>query len=353
MFKLKIILAGLLFSPWAFALSGSGLNVSLAGDMLYSHGLSKDAPQGDNMIMRGAEIMFYAPIDHLFSGTLSAAAHEENGVTVFELHELFLESNKILPATRIKAGRFFLGVGRLNQIHQHDWPFIRAPKVHQNFFAKEAVFDSGVEVGHLLPVNFYLDFSWGITSGYRYGHAHTAGAKPQTPTHYLRLETFKSFSSTEGIKLGLNYLGRRDQKNNKFRIAGFDLTGKWREGRQIKYMLQSEFWYRNQEDLRGDIREQVGAYIFNRTDLSHTLSLGLRLDGYNDLSKRNSLTGKKINNIEYACALELTFKPSEFSTIRPGISHSFMREEGKTIEKDTRIEMQLVFILGTHPAHDF
>ena len=253
-----LLLFFFLFSAPAFALDGSGLQVSIAGDMVFDLGINDDSTAQDKLTMRGAEIMFYAPIDHNFDGTLSAAAHDEGGETVFELHELFLASSRLIPRWSFKVGQFFLGIGRLNQIHQHDWPFIRAPKVHETFFDSEGVFDSGVEFSYLLPTINYWSLTLGLTSGYRYGHAHTEGSKPRTPTHYMRLETFNEFSNIDGLKIGFNYLGRTDEQKNSTSIGGIDFVAKWREGRKLAYLLQSESWYRLTEDIDGEQSRQVG-----------------------------------------------------------------------------------------------
>jgi len=354
MFKKLFLLLSVFLTGHALAAMGTtGLEISLAGDMVYDQGLNSTSTATEKMTMRGAEMMFFGPIDHRFDGVLSAAAHDENGETVFELHELYLSSHKLIPRSRLKAGKFFLGVGRLNQIHQHDWPFIRAPKVHEEFFDSEGVFDSGVEFGHLLPTDFYLDITLGVTSGYRYGHAHTAGSKPKVPTHYARLATFIELSSTDGILIAGNYLGRTDEQKNQMRIAGLEFVAKWREGKSVSYMFQSEAYYRNVKARDNSVNEQVGLYFYNQFGLTDHSYFGLRLDGYKDLSKVNSVTSLKVNNVEYAIVPELTWKSSEFMKFRFGFSHSFTREEGTTLSKDSRIEAQLVFILGAHPAHSF
>ena len=79
----------------------------------------------------------------------------------------------------------------------------------------------------------------------------------------------------------------------------------------------------------------------------------MRLDGFKDLSKTNSISGLKVNNITYNLAPELTYKTSEFTTFRSGLSHEVTIEEGVTTAQDTRAEVQIVFILGAHPAHNF
>jgi hypothetical protein len=343
----------LIVSHSAFAFDATGLEVSLAGDMVYSQGLNKTSSAEDKLKMRGAEMTFFAPLDHRFDGTLSAAAHDENGETVFELHELYFGSTKMIPRSRFKIGQFFLGIGRLNHIHQHDWAFTEAPKVHETFLGDEGVFDAGVEYGYLLPTEFYLDLTVGVTSGHRFGHAHTSGSKPLVPTHYLKLATFSEFSSTNGLLFSLSYLGRTDEQKNQIKLTGAELVAKWREGKRLIYQIISEAWLRTSKDRSNIVSEQTGLYLFNQYGFNESLLLGLRLDGYKDLSKRNSLSNKKINNIDYGGTLELTWKSSEFVTTRLGLSHSFTREEGVTLNKDTKALAQFVFILGAHPAHSF
>ena len=337
----------------AQGLLGTGLEISVSGDMVYNQGLNESSDADDKLTMRGAELMFYAPIDHQFDGVLSASAHDENGETVFELHELYISTSKIIPRSNIRFGQFFLSIGRLNRLHQHDWPFTRAPLVHRTFFDDEGVFDSGLEYNFLFPGEHVFNLTWGVTSGYRYGHSHTEGNKPKAPTHYTRFSSFFPFSTTDGFELGLNYLGRTDAQSNKMKIAGFDLTAKRRKARILKHLFQSEIWYKSEEDSNNEVTEQVGLYIFNDFATGQQSSVGLRFDVFKDLSKTHSLTEKKINNIHYGGLFQGTYRSSEFSKIRATLAHEFGREEGKTISKDTRLELQCVFIIGSHPAHDF
>jgi len=348
-----LFLVLLFFLMRSFVADASVLQMSVAGDMVLDLGINNSPTAQDKLTMRGAELMLYAPVDHRFNGVLSATAHDEGGEAIFELHELFLSSSKIVPRGQLKVGQFFLGVGRLNQIHQHDWPFIRAPKVHKIFFDNEGVFDSGTEFSYLLPTDKYWYLTLGLTSGYRYGHAHTEGSKPLIPTHYFRLETFSEFASNDGLKVGLNYLGRKDKQKNNMSLGGIDLIAKWREGKRLIYLLQSESWFRQTKNSKDEDSSQVGLYVFNQFGLTEELLLGFRLDAFKDLSKTNSITKKNINNISYSFVPELTWKSSEFATTRAGFSYGITREEGKTIEKDFRFELQFVFLLGAHPAHSF
>lgn len=82
-------------------------------------------------------------------------------------------------------------------------------------------------------------------------------------------------------------------------------------------------------------------------------SLGYRVDTYKDLTRESALTGKVLNNISYGGLVQLTYSSSEFAKMRFAISHELEIEEGITLSEDTRFETQFVFILGSHPAHDF
>ena len=137
-------------------------------------------------IARKSRSLRTAPIDQTFNGVLSFAAHREEGETVAEVHEAYLSTSNLIPRSTIRVGQFFLGVGRLNRFHRHEWSVIFAPHVQENFFGEEGALDSGVEYSWLAPLPFYLETTVGLTNGFTYGHAHNEGEKPRKPTHYAR-----------------------------------------------------------------------------------------------------------------------------------------------------------------------
>jgi len=355
-FKITLIFISFLFlisRVDAQGLLSTGLEISVTGDMVSNIGMNDEYTGDDKVTMRGAELMLYAPIDYQFDGFLSAVAHDENGVTNFELHELYISSSRILPRSYLRFGQFFMNIGRLNRFHQHDWPFTRAPKVHRVFFDDEGIYDTGIEYSYIVPTAHPININVGLTSGYRYGHSHTKGSKPKVPSHYGRVTSFFPFSSINGLEIGLNYLGRTDSINNQLQIFGVDLTSKWREARILSTLIQSEIWFKKQTDSLQSETQEAGLYFFNDFSTGQQSSVGYRLDVYKDLTKRNPLTNKKINNISYGGLLQATYISSEFSKIRATISHEFDREEGLTDSRDTRFALQLFFIIGSHPAHDF
>ncbi|MNJ99808.1 hypothetical protein D3C87_175890 [compost metagenome] len=303
--------------------------------------------------VRSAELTFFGPLDPTFDATLNFAAHEEEGEYVLEVHEAFVGSSKLIPSSRFKVGKFFLGVGRLNQFHQHDWPFISAPRVQKEFFDEEGVADTGGEFSTLLPTDSYWDITVGVTNGYTYGHSHDAGEKPRVPTHYIHLVNFVDFGDAGALQWGLNYLGRTDSAGLQTQLYGLDFVFKKTEGKTLSFLFQSELWYRNQSAPGADTSEEAGAYLYPQWALSERLYGGLRVDLFTELSRRFVSDGSTQKNLDYTFVPTLTFKNSEFTLFRVAYTLDTQTYQGESNTVNQMIELQMVAILGAHPAHSF
>jgi hypothetical protein len=336
---------------WGQTTDGTGLKTSIAVDMVGSFKADKDSAANDRLEMRGAEATFFAPVDHLFDGLLSLAAHPESGETVFEVHEATLSTTKLVPRSKIKVGQFFLGVGRLNRTHQHDWAFVSAPVVHRTYFGDEGALDSGVEYSWLLPTATYLDLTVGVTNGWVYGHAHNEGEKPRRPTHYARLATFAELGEG-GLQAAANYLGRQSSDGEETRLVGIDAVAKWKNGRVTSWLIQSEAWQRLVQPPAGDQETSAGAYAFIEYGLSESTAVGTRFDYFSVLSLKD-VSGDAVGNSIVAVVPTLTYKPSEFSRFRLAYDHKIIQQDGLEDRTDPVVETQAVFIMGAHPAHDF
>lgn len=344
------LLSGLLSSA-VHASDGSGLQTAVAVDIFGQAGTPREG-KADRLEVREAELILFAPIDPLFDGQLNMAAHQESGVALFEVHEAYLSSSKLIARSRLRLGQFFLGIGRLNQFHRHDWPFVSAPKVQREFFDKEGVNDSGLEWSYLLPLPFFLDLTGGLTSGWTFGHAHSEGQRPLIPTHYLRAATYLELPGDGGAQLGLNYLGRKAANETQQRYLGLDATAKWREGRTLKFLFQSEIWLRALTPGGGETEDTLGAYMFPQYGFDPSLQFGVRADYFSVLNQKNAVGGS-VSNSTIALIPSLTYKASEFSTLRASYTREWVSQQGAETQASDLIELQATFILGAHPAHDF
>lgn len=308
----------------------------------------------DNKLdIRSAELLFFGPLDPTFDATLNFAAHNEEGEFHAELHEAYLSSSKLIPSSRFKAGKFFLGIGRLNQFHQHDWPFISAPRVQAEFFDEEGIADSGGEFSTLLPLDSYWDVTVGVTNGYTYGHSHDAGRKPRVPLHYVHPVNYIDFGSNGGLQWGANYVGRTDADGVQMQLYGLDFVFKKMEGKVVDFLLQSEIWYRNMKAPEEDRTEDIGAYIYPQVALNERLFAGVRVDLFSELSRTFQSDGSKQDNLNYGVVPTLTYKHSEFTLFRAAYGYDVETFKGESDTIHQKIELQIVSILGAHPAHSF
>ena len=136
---------------------------------------NSESELASDAIVREFEISANSNIDHIWEGTLTLSKHQEPGQTEdspAEVHEAFVFSNSIIEQGHLKLGKFFLGVGRINRFHRHDWAFTNAPYYHDQFFGTEGVKDTGVEYSKLLSTERYINLTLGLTNGREFVHSH-------------------------------------------------------------------------------------------------------------------------------------------------------------------------------------
>jgi hypothetical protein len=345
-----------------------GLKVFSAVDLVGDLGFENAPADSSRLRVRGFELATFGPVDPLFDAAVNIAGHDEAGTIELELHEAYIASDvvlsKFLAGTRFKAGRYLLGIGRLNQFHSHEWPFTSPPKSHQQFFAEEAAIDTGLEIGHLFSPSaedsgndssgWVYDLVAGVTNGWTYGHTHTGGRRPLAATHYLRPTVYRDLTDGAGIMIGLNYLGRTDADSVKTQLAGVDLTYKKREGKSLRRLIQTEWYHRLQTSSYLPLSEDVGGYFFysQSVDDLGELSVGVRIDAFSSLSLR-FLNGDTKSNLDYAVVPTFSYRVSEFSTFRLTYGYAVDTRQGEDPRVEQKIELQLLAIFGAHPAHDF
>ncbi len=353
MTRIFIAIIGLLLAASAgWAADNTGLQSSVSADIVGQSALHGPQTTQNRLDVREAEVVFYAPADHLFDGNVSLAAHAEGGIPNVELHEGYVGSHKLIPRSRFRVGQFFLGIGRLNQFHRHDWPFTTAPKVHKEFFGDEAILDTGAEYSYLTPLPFFLELTVGLTNGWTFGHDHTRGTAPKTPTNYARATTYLDLPWEGGAQIGLNYLGRQGREGIQRTMFGLDATAKWRDGAILKFLFQSEVWYRTLTPTGATGQEALGFYLYPQAHLGSDFFAGVRFDYYSALNLQDAFGGD-VKSVELNFVPTLTYRPSEFALVRLSYNHRPEFQGTAPVQTAGYVELQSVFFLGAHPAHDF
>lgn len=329
-----------------------GLQIAGAADLVAGFGF-QDAPKNQRLQARSVELSLFGPTDHLFEGMISFAAHVYQGEQSLDVHEAYIKTSKLIPRSKIRVGQFFLNVGRLNSIHQHDWPFIQVPLVQEVFFDSEGIIDSGLEWAWLAPTPFFLDVTMGLTSGWRITHSHgDEGEKPKVPTHYLKAEFFQDLPKNGGLLWGLNYLGRKDANERWMWLTGAHAVAKWRKAQFVRLQLQSEFWSRTLKPRARRSETELGGYFFGEFGFTHWLAASGRFDFLSNLSLKD-FRGDETRNYRLSMSPELTARASEFSLFRLGYSYRHTHQQSEPSIREHLVSLQTVFILGAHPAHDF
>ena len=327
------------------------IQTSVSADILASGSLFPEddapVPAYDGLKVRTAEFLFYGPIDQNFDGVVNFAAHSEGDIvfSVPEVHEAFVQTSKIVPRSRIKLGQYFLGIGRLNKFHQHDWPFITVPLTQLDIFdSKEGIIDTGIEYSYLLPTESYWDLTVGVTNGRTFGHSHGDGPIPLWPTTYGRLSTyFEPFGLQ--TETGFSVLYRETNKKLKTTLLGYDITSKKRYGQILRYLLQGEVWWKRTKPELGEASDQLAAYLYGRYGISLNWSTGMRLD-YSTVLTSGS-------NYQVALEYDVAWQASEFSRFTLGYYQYLSSSKIEGIGRSSQILLQTVYILGAHPAHEF
>ncbi|MBG60294.1 MAG: hypothetical protein CMJ16_07540 [Peredibacter sp.] len=330
---------------------------------------NSESELASDAIVREFEISANSNIDHIWEGTLTLSKHQEPGQTEdspAEVHEAFVFSNSIIEQGHLKLGKFFLGVGRINRFHRHDWAFTNAPYYHEQFFGTEGVKDTGVEYSKLLSTERYINLTLGLTNGREFVHSHEHDheegeeheemGNPHVPTHYARLSSFKEFSTTEGFEYGVNYIGRTDSEGTSFSYKGLDFIFKNRVGKYVDTLTQAELWQRTTTG-EGETTNDLGAYIYFEKGMDQNHSYGFRLDYYrpdseeHDEEEEEHHHGIEIDDELFTAGFSYIYTNSEFLKTRFTVS----RSEGYLVDDkevgNTKASLQLVFSIGAHPAH--
>src|SRR5437016_2350760 len=102
-----------------------------------------DRPIGNDVRLRGAELVFYTDVDPYFksyivvNGAADASANDE---AIPSLEEAAIYTTSLSHA-QVKGGRFFMPFGRYSMIHDHDLPFTTRPPSLDNYVGGESAGD--------------------------------------------------------------------------------------------------------------------------------------------------------------------------------------------------------------------
>jgi len=317
-----------------------------------------------------SELDISANVDNLFYGSLTVSLAPQGGANV---EEAFLQTLRLPLGLTFKAGRFFSGIGYLNQFHIHHDDFIDRPLPYRAFLNSQYG-DDGVQIKWLAPADTFAELGGEILRGAAFpaGGAALRGAGSWS--------AFAHIGGDVGIsnswKGGVSWLQSRSLARNTFDNGGnttgvfsgrsklllADFVWKWApNGNPVSrnFRFQSEVFYRIEHGLFGTASpvstyngRQFGWYAEGVYQFMPRWRLGYR---HAELYARNSgtaiTTGSTLDDLGVnprRDSLVLGFANSEFSRVRLQLS----RDATQT-KLDYQFAMQYLMLIGAHGAHQF
>ena len=327
-----------------------------------------------------SEITFFGNIDDKFAGNLTVSLSPQNSVEVEEAYGVLTAlPDGVVP----KFGRFFSGIGYLNEQHQHVWDFQDAPLAYQAFLGGQFTQD-GAQVKWVAPTDTFLEFGGELGNG---------DAFPGSPRNSNSVGAGSLFVHTGGDigdksswRAGLSYLQTRasdreatlpDSAGNlanvafsgTSHIAIADFVWKYAptgNAQLTNFKVQGEyFWRRESGDLTYDADgslglTQTGAYKSTQSgwylqgiwQFMPQWRAGLRYDRLNpgnpDYGVNDAFLVTDSFHPQRATVM-VDYTPSEFSRFRIQYAQSKTRPDFT----DNQFFLQYILSLGAHPAHKF
>lgn len=324
-----------------------------------------------------SELGVYANIDHYFYGGLNLALAPDNSVGV---EEAFIQTTALPAGLTLKAGRFFSGIGYINEQHAHTWDFVDNPLAYQAFLGNQYG-DDGIQLKWLAPSDIFVEL------GAEYGRGRIADSEGRDKnggsSAALFVHTGGDWGVSSSWRGGLSYLRISPQDRssadldslgnfvtNSFsgtsRLWVADFVWKWApngNGTSTSFKLQGEYLHRNESGtLNYDIdatnsagrysASQSGWYLQGIYKFLPQWRTGLRYDQLNSGDvDYGANTGLLANGGEDPRRITwmLDYNPSEFSRIRLQLAHDESRQEAT----DNQLFIQYQMSLGAHGAHKY
>ncbi len=350
------------------------------------YALSGFAPSGDiapgkrGFNLGESELAISANVDDRFYGNLIVSLTPENTLSVEEAYGLYTAAGYGLAP---KFGRFFSGLGYMNDQHQHAWDFVDAPLVYQAYLGGQYDVD-GLQLKWVAPTEQFLEFGGEIGSGE--GFPGTSRNKNGIGSGIVYVHTGGDIDASNSWRAGLSYLQTRAQDRNysqtdlagndaqvgfsgSSRLAVADFVWKYApngNSQQTNFKLQGEyFWRRESGDFTYDrdgalgltntsnySARQSGFYVQGVYQFMPTWRIGARYDwldpGQVDYSANSIYLANPSFRPERATAM-IDWTPSEFSRLRLQYAQAKLRP-GIT---DNEFFVQYILTLGAHGAHKY
>ncbi len=347
-----------------------------------SGGDSGSGPRSFNL--GESELTISANVDPFFFGNVTVAITGENVVSV---EEAYFRTTALPSGFTLKGGRFFSGIGYLNDVHSHAWDFVDQPLAYQALLGGQRAQD-GLQLKWLAPTDIFAEVGLEAGSGRAFPATSRSANGVNAATAFLHLGN--DIGDSASWRAGISFLraDAEDRRYDDIDAAGVpvinafsgrsqtwvaDFTWKWAPHgnateRQLK--LQGEYLSRLERgrllfdvDARAIANNyrsrQSGWYLQGIYKFAPRWRVGLRYDALDSGSfplgsiARGGTSGLAFPLLEAAdprrTTAMLDWNLSEFSRLRA----QFAWDQARAAATDRQLQLQYIFSLGAHGAHKY
>ena len=334
-----------------------------------------------------SELVISASIDPQFRGEATLALEPDDSLGV---ENAFVQTTALGNGLKFKMGRYFSGLGYLNEKHAHFWDFVDQPLVYRTLWDNQLAED-GVQLKWLAPSDMFVEVGGelgrglgfpgsdrqrknGAGSGVLFAHAgDDIGVSSSWRAGFSLHQTRRENAASDNVP---DLPGTAGGVSNSFsgdsKTAGLDFVWKYAPSGNVSgtsFKLQGEYFRRRENGLL-TYDTASATTSANTTDSYAVTQSGWYLQGvhqfmprwrtalrYDQLDPGTAQVGtlnsaNVISNVGYTpkrTTLMLDFNPSEFSRLRLQVAQDRSRQG----LPDNQLFLQYVMSLGAHGAHQF
>ncbi len=331
-----------------------------------------------------SELTLSANVDPWFYANLTASITGDDTISV---EEAFVKTLALPSGLSLKAGRFFSGIGYVNEVHSHAWDFVDQPLVYQAMFGGQLAQD-GAQLKWLAPTDLFIELAAETGDGGQYPGTHLAGNGLNGAA--LLAHVGNDVGDSASWRAGLSWLSRRAEDRSFADVDGSgapvtdaftgrsrtwiaDAILKWAphgNGNLHSFKLQAEYLQRTEDGqlalatmlqpLTGAYHaRQSGWYVQGVYQFLPRWRFGLRYDsldsgvvtvglvqlGLLPLTDFGALAPASPNRV----SAMFDWNPSEFTRLRL----QYAWDEARASVRDQQLMLQYLYAIGAHGAHKF
>ena len=344
--------------------------------------MNPNPAQAQGFSIGESELGVSANIDPDFRGVATFSILPDG---TFSVENGFVQSTSLGDGLNLKFGRFFSGLGYLNEQHAHAWDFVDQPLVY-NVLWNTQLAEDGVQLKWLAPTDVFLEIGGELGRGLGYPGTNTpkngsgAGAlfvhlgDDIGVEHSWRLgASLHQTTQTDAVSLAVPDISNTvGGVNNNFsgssQTAGVDFVWKYAPNGNIReryFKFQSEYFRRNENGLLtydstgAKVTDsyavvQSGWYVQSVYQFMPMWRTGLRYDRLDpgEAQVGALIAGDVISNYAFnptRTTWMIDYSPSEFSRFRLQLAYDATRQG----MPDNQCLVQYIMSLGAHGAHQY